>query len=200
MNVRHSLELRADDGMSLVELLVAMVLMGILGSIVMTAVLISHKQVRLTDDEATGLSDARVVIERLGRDIRGSRGVDPGATDSNLVLWIDYNSDYVRNPTAQPDEIITWSVVDQGTGQFNTLRSTAGGEVQLQARTLVSDLAFCYLAEPSDDPSDCLPTPLSATDAENTRLVTVTLQYDSALNFGSESRTTTFSERIRNVS
>ena len=139
-------------------------------------------------------------FERLGRDIRGSRGVDAGATDNNLVLWIDYNSDYVRNQVAQADEIITWSVLDQGTGQYNTLRQTAGGDVQLQSRTLVSNLAFCYLTEPSDDPADCLPTPLSADDAEATRLISVTLEYDSALNYGTESRTTTFAERIRNVS
>lgn len=187
--------------MSLVELLVAMVLMGVLGAIVSAAVLVSQKQVRISTDEATGLADTRVVVERLGRDIRVSRGVDPGATSGNLVLWIDYNSDYIRSATAQPEEIITWSVVDNGSGeQFNTLRSTAGGSVQTQARTLVSNLAFCYLSAPSDDPADCLATPLSATDAANTRLVKVTLQYDSALDYGSSARTTTFTERIRNVS
>lgn len=191
---------RSDEGMTLVELIVAMVLISVLGAIVSAAVLMSHKQVRIADDEASGLSDTRVVVERLGRDIRVSRGVDTGATDSNLVLWIDYNSDYVRDVSSQAEEIITWSVVDQGTGQFNTLRSTAGGQVQLQARTLVSDLAFCYLAAPSDDPADCLPTPLSAPDAANTRLVRVTLQYDSALGYGSDDRTNTFTERIRNVS
>lgn len=187
--------------MSLVELLVAMVLIGVLGAIVSAAVLVSHKQVRISTDEATGLSDTRVVVERLGRDIRGSRGVDPGATASTLQLWIDYNSDYIRSATVQPEEIITWSVVDSGTGkQFNTLRTTAGGLVQTQARTLVSGLAFCYLRAPSDNPADCLPTPLSVTNAANTRLVKVTLQYDSALDYGTAARISTFTERIRNVS
>jgi prepilin-type N-terminal cleavage/methylation domain-containing protein len=192
--------LRGDEGMTLVELLVAMILVSVLGAIVTAAVMMSHKQVRIADDEATGLADTRVVVERLGRDIRGSRGVDAGATDSNLVLWIDNNSDYVRNAVAQPEEIVTWSVVDQGTGQYNTLRQTAGGDVQIQARTLVSDLAFCYLAEPSADPADCLPTPLSDADAAATTVITVTLQYDSLVGIATDSRTTTFSERIRNVS
>jgi type II secretory pathway pseudopilin PulG len=186
--------------MTLVELLVAMVLVGVLGAIVTAAVMMSHQQVRIADDEATGLADTKVVVERLGRDIRGSRGVDEGASESQLVLWIDNNSDYVRNEVAQPDEIVTWSVVDQGTGQFNTLRQTAGGDVQLQARTLVSDLAFCYLEEPSEDPADCLPTPLSSTDAENTTLIRVDLTYDSLVGVATDSRTTTFTERIRNVS
>lgn len=195
----HTLRIRSSDesGFTLVELLITMLLMSILGSIVVAAFIMSNQQLRLTDDEATGLADTRVVIERLGRDIRGSRGVDAGATDSNLVLWIDKNSDYVRNATAQPEEIVTWSVVDGGSGQYNTLRQTAAGAVQLQARTLVSDLAFCYQDEPGPD---CFPTPLSATDAAQTKLITVTLQYDSKVGLGAESRTTTFSERIRNVS
>jgi hypothetical protein len=180
-------------------MLVTMVLVGVLGAVVMTAVLISNRQTRIATDEATGLSDVRVVVERLGRDIRGSRGVDAGATNSTLVLWIDYNSDYVRSSSSQANEIVTWSVVSQGNGQFNTLRSTAGGQVQLQARTLVSNMAFCYLTAPSDNAADCLPTPLSATDAAATRLVKVTLQYDAAQGYGSQSRTTSFTERIRNV-
>jgi len=186
--------------MSLVELLVTMVLLAVLGALVAAAVLISQKQVRISTDESIGLSDTRVVVERLGRDIRGSRGVDAGATGSNLSLWIDYNSDYIRS-AAQANELITWTVVDNGTGtQFNTLRSTAGGAVQTQARTLVNNLAFCYLTAPSTSNLDCLPTPLSAANAANTRIVKVTLSYDSALNFGSQARTNTFYERIRNVS
>ena len=43
------------SGMTLVELLVAMVLVSVLGAIVSAAVLMSHKQVRISDDEATGL-------------------------------------------------------------------------------------------------------------------------------------------------
>jgi prepilin-type N-terminal cleavage/methylation domain-containing protein len=188
-----------ESGFSLVELLVAMVLLGILGSVVAVAVSMSHRQLRVTDDEATGLSDTRVVVERLGRDIRGSRGVDAGATDSSLVLWIDNNSDYVRNPTAQADEIVTWSLVSQGSGstRYNALRSTAGGTAVVQARTLVSDISFCYQSEPD---AACFATPLSAADAELTTLVKVTLQYDSTVEGATESRTTTFSERIRNVS
>jgi type II secretory pathway pseudopilin PulG len=192
---------RSDDGTSLVELLVAIVLIGVLGAIVMTAILISNKQVRIADDEATGLADTRTVVERLGRDIRGSRGVDPGATQSNLVLWIDYSSDYVRNVTAQPNEIVTWSVVDgSSAGKFNTLRSTAGGQSQLQARTLVNNLAFCYLVAPSTTSTDCLPTPLSVADAARARIVQVTLTYDSIVGTASDARKITFSERIRNVS
>lgn len=183
--------------MTLVELLVAMVLTGVLGAIVSAAFLVGNKQFQIASDEAAGLSDVRVVIERLGRDVRGSRGVDAGATTSNLVLWIDNNSDYVRSPTAQPDEIVTWSVVSSN-GQINTLRQTAGGVVQIQARTLVDSAIFCYKVL-STDPS-CLPTPLSVVDAARTRLVQVTLTYNSNIGSEADNRQTTFTARIRNVS
>ena len=200
--MRWTRDIASDAGMTLVELLVAMVLVGVLGAIVSAAVMMSHDQVRVTTDEATGLSDTKVVVERLGRDIRGSRGVDPGATESSLVLWIDNNSDYVRNATAQPEEIVTWSVVAQGSGstQYNTLRSTAGGDVQVQARTLVNNLAFCYLEQPEESGGVCLGTPLSAADAELVRLVKVELQYDALTATGTGDRYVTFYERIRNVS
>lgn len=190
---------RDDSGLTLAELLVSMVLASILGSVVVTAVMLSHQQFRVTDDEATGLADTRVVVERLGRDIRGSRGVDAGATDSSLVLWIDNNSDYIRSPSAQPNEIVSWSLVTQGSGstRYNALRSTAGGTAVVQARTLVSNISFCYQQEPGPT---CLPTPLSAANAALTKLVTVTLEYDSEVDGATESRTTTFAERIRNVS
>ena len=190
---------RADSGFTLPEMLVSMIIMGILGTLAVFAFISVNDTFRVTDDEATGLADTRTVVERLGRDIRAARGVDAGATESTLVLWVDYNSDYIRSPTAQPDEIVTWSLVSQGSGsaQYNTLRSTAGGTAVVQARTLVSDLAFCYQSEPT---APCFTTPLSAADAEDTRLVTVDLEYDSMVVSGGDQRTTSFSERIRNVS
>jgi type II secretory pathway pseudopilin PulG len=185
-------------GITLVETLVAMVLLGVVGSITTAAVVASHDVLRVNQDEGQGLQDTQTVIERLGRDIRQARGVDAGATGSQLVLWIDNNSDYVRNATTQPDEIVTWALASQGSGstQFNTLRSTAGGQAVVQSRTMVDNIAFCYQEEPG---GTCLATPLSDADATNARYVTVTLQYDALIGRGTATRTTTFSERLRNV-
>ena len=175
-----------------------MVLTSILGTIATYALISVNQTFRETDDEATGLADTKTVVERLGRDIRAARGVDVGATSSLLSLWIDYNSDYIRSATSQQNEIVTWSLVSQGAGstQYNTLRSTAGGTPVVQARTLVSNIAFCYQSDPD---AACSTTPLSAADAEATSLVTVTLTYDSLVTTGSGQRTVTFTERIRNV-
>jgi prepilin-type N-terminal cleavage/methylation domain-containing protein len=197
--VRRLRRAQSDGGFTLAELLVSMVLTGILGTICTFAFISANDTFRRTDDEATGLADTKTVIERLGRDIRAARGVDPGATASTLSLWIDYNSDYIRSATGQQNEIITWSLVSQGSGstQYNTLRSTAGGTATVQARTLVSNIAFCYQSDPD---AACFSTPLSTADAEATSLVTATLTYDSLVNTGGSARTVSFTERIRNVS
>lgn len=187
-----------DVGITLVETLVAMVLLGVVGSITTAAVVASHQVLRVNSDEGQGLQDTQAVIERLGRDIRQARGVDPGATGSQLVLWIDNNSDYIRNSTTQPDEIVTWSLASQGSGseQYNTLRSTAGGQAIVQSRTMVDAIAFCYQVAPG---SVCLGTPLTAATAATARYVTVTLEYDALVGQGTATRITTFSERLRNV-
>ena len=198
MNRLRRLIRSQDAGITLVETLVAMVLLGVVGSITTAAVVSSHEILRVNQDEGQGLQDTQTVIERLGRDIRQARGVDAGATAYQLSLWIDNNSDYIRNSTTQPDEIVTWALVSQGSGssQYNTLRSTAGGEAVVQSRTMVDSIAFCYQTAPN---TTCLATPLSATDAAQARYVTVTLTYDSEVGIGSATRVTTFSERLRNV-
>jgi prepilin-type N-terminal cleavage/methylation domain-containing protein len=89
------LHFRNDDrGVTLVELLITMVLSVILGTILLTSVVSSQKLFRSNRNEAVGQTDIRTTIERLGRDIRNARALDAGADASNLVLWIDENSDY----------------------------------------------------------------------------------------------------------
>ena len=136
-----------------------MVLMGILGSVVVTAVMMTHQQFRVTDDEATGLSDTRVVVERLGRDIRGSRGVDAGATESSLVLWIDNNSDYIRSASAQPDEIVSGRSSTQGSGTRATTRCAQRPVGRSSASAHAWSPTFRSATRRNRD--RCLPTPLS---------------------------------------
>ena len=174
-----------DSGLTLVELLVTVMLMAIVGGIVLAATMDTHKVFRVNNDEAQGLADVKIVVERLGRDIRDARGVDTGATSSQLTLWIDSNSNYRRDTS----EIITWRIVDVSgstcttVGHCNVVRSAQGGADVVEARTLISNFAFEYdIAAP------------------NTRLVTVTMQYDAVRGqYGTGNRTVTFQDRLRNV-
>lgn len=200
---------RREDGLGLVELLVTISLTTVLGMIVLSAVLNNHKLHRNAVDEATGLGDVKTVTERLGRDIRSARAVgpftmpggatSPASTASLLVLWVDYNSDYIKTN----DEIVTWQVAAGSGGQYNVLRNTQGGQVITEARTLVSQLAFCYWTQSAGiNQANCtgsLSVPLSEIDAAATRLITTTMTYDAYVNTGTTTRKASFSDRLRNV-
>jgi hypothetical protein len=185
--------------LSLVEVIVTISLTAVLGLMVVYAVQNNHRLHRTTVDEASGLADVKTVVERLGRDIRSARAVDPAATRSQLVLWIDANSDNVRDPS----EVVTWEILPTTDAQYNVLRQTVGATAAVQSRTLVDSLAFCYWSELSTAAAeDCLgsfPVPLSITNAASTRLVTTTLTYDSNTSTGTAERSETFSARLRNV-
>lgn len=192
--------LRGDAGVSLVEVLVVMLLLGIVGTLVTRAVVDSHEVVRLTDDQTQGLSDVRLAAERLGRDVRDARSVlcNPAGTPAalaaadptclyHLQLWVDYDSDYVQTPA----ETVTWRLAPGlKPGQFDLLR-VVNGVAQTQARTIVTQVAFSYDLQPTATP----PPP----GATGTRVVNTNMTYDAVLGSGTTAKTVSFSGRLRNV-
>lgn len=181
-----------DNGVTLVELLITTVLMAVVGTILVSAVASSHRLFRISDAETTGQTDVRTTIERLGRDIRNARSLDPGATASELVLWIDSDSDYKK----EAPELVTWRLVERaGDGQYDVTR-IEDGRLSRTARLVISEIAFCYKAT-ADDP--CLATPLTAAQAESVRLITSSIEYDAVVDRGTDSRFADFTERLRNV-
>jgi len=168
-----------EAGVTLVELLVTMVLLSIVMTIAMLAIRASARVFTATDDDTTGLGEARKVAERMGRDIRNARGVDAGATTSKLVLWIDANSDYIR----QSSESITWQLQANGDGEhYDVIRKVGTAATVIEARSLVSQIAFTY---------DKV--------APSTKVVQAEVQYDVFVNTGSQARTLYFVERLRNA-
>lgn len=188
------------DGFTLIELMVAMVLLSVVGTLVGRAIIDAHKMVRLTDDQTQGLSDVRVAGERLVRDVRDARSVvcNPAGTPAalaaadqicryHLQLWVDYNSDYAQ----QASETVTWQLrAGSYAGQFDLLR-TAGGAEAVEARTIVTQVAFSY---------DLLPAataPLPG--ALHTTAVTTDMSYDAVLARGTSTKTVSLTARLRNV-
>jgi len=200
---RTRARLRASDdrGLSLVEVLVVMLLLSVVGTLVLRATLDSHKVVRLTDDQTQGLADVRIAAERLGRDIRDARSVvcNPTGTPPalaaadptciyHLQLWVDYNSDYVQ----QADETVTWQLsTSSRPGQFDLVRTVNGSSV-VQARTIVTQVAFSYDLQPGST----APAP----GAASPKLVNVNMTYDAVMSYGTTNKTVSFTGRLRNVS
>ncbi len=193
---------RSDSGVTLVETLIVMLLLGVVSTLVTRAVIDSHKVVRIVEDQTTGLADVRIAAERLGRDIREARSVvcNPTGTPAalaasdpscifHLQLWIDYNSDYVQ----QAAETVTWSLVaSTRPNQFDLLRTVGTASGVVQARTIVVQVAFGYdLAPVSTAPGP---------GVAHTRLVNVNMTYDSNTKAGTSNKTVAFTGRLRNVS
>jgi type II secretory pathway pseudopilin PulG len=196
LRARHDRRGSADEGMSLVELLVAMMLTLVVGAILITAVTGTHRLFRITDDEATGQTDIRTTIERLGRDIRNARSLDAGANDSQLVLWIDSNSDYKKQTAT---EVVTWSLQPGLSGEHLDVTRTVGSSTSRTAQFVISLLAFCYKVDAEDG---CLTIPVGGLDqatADSVRVVTSDIEYDANRSRGQSSRRTNFTERMRNV-
>lgn len=175
---------RGDRGLSLVEVLVTIGLMGFVGSLITGSMITVHRSLRSTQDETSGLGDVRPVAERLARDVRAARGVstNPLSTATTLILWIDTDSDYQHDA----NENVTWSLssIPGDPLHFQVTRTVQGSAGVVQARTLVSDLAFVY--------NTGAPT-------EATRLITVEMTYDARLKGGTRTRKVTFQTRLRNV-
>jgi prepilin-type N-terminal cleavage/methylation domain-containing protein len=132
---------RGQGGMTLIELLVAMSLLGVVSSLVLVGVQGAVRVMTHTDDENRGLQDAKVILDRLSRDIREARGVvcddpapqpgdpvlvpfdhDQDATTAPIMihkrcpdraqLWIDDDSDYLQDST----EVVTWELAANADG------------------------------------------------------------------------------------
>lgn len=199
-----------DHGFSLIELLITMILMGVVSTLVVVAVTQVQRIFTHTDDEQHGLSDAKVVFDRVARDIRESRGVvcdglsasggtpnpdgsDPGPDPTcaaHLQLWIDSNSDYVQ----QPSEVVTWRLEWNDDHVHHDVWRIQDGTRQLQASSLIVDAVFTYHTDTSETAITCP----ASTEPCPAQRVDVVLTYDAISGRGANPRTVEASARLRN--
>lgn len=173
----------AEEGVSLVELLVVMMFIGVIGAMLLTTFSTTTRAYSQLDDEVRGLSDLQTVVERLGRDLREARGVNADATESELSIWIDGNSDYIQTD----DESFTWTIETGGApGQYDVVRSDKTGQKQVVGTSLVSAIAFDYPGTTSGQ-------------RDLARTVRVSMEYDAITGAYASDRTATFELRLRNA-
>ncbi|EYR64451.1 hypothetical protein N866_10820 [Actinotalea ferrariae CF5-4] len=185
-----------DSGLTLIELLVTMLLLGVVSTLVVTAVSQSVRVLTQTQDESTGLNDAKTVLDRVARDIRQARSVsctptaaDPDLCFKSLTLWIDADSSY----TQEADERVTWELQLNADGEHYDVWRIEGDPTdplsprQVQASSLIVDVLFKYFDEAGNE--------IQPADAD---IVNFTMQYDAILDRGTERREAAFSARLRN--
>lgn len=179
----------SQAGLTLVELLVTIVLISIVGTLALAAMIRAGKVLVHTEDENKGLQDAKIILERMSRDIRQARGVvcdgavsDPTCT-YHLQLWVDSNSDYLQ----QDSEVITWQLQDNPDGThfdvYRTVGLGTGAVARRQASTLIVKTVFAY--EPG--------RPI-----EKSQTVRIGMTYDALVGRGTDERKAAMTLRLRN--
>jgi prepilin-type N-terminal cleavage/methylation domain-containing protein len=186
-----------DAGMSLIELMVAMVVFGILSAIVVSLYLATNKSVLSTTTSNQNTQAAGNIMNELSRVIRGATTI-PTATDpqSPAVVLGTFNSlslySYVDSSALTPTPFLVKFTINTTTGQILeqrwpsslssggalTFSSTASLTRTLPGRIKSGTTLFSY----SDSGGDPLPATLGSGDYTNVASVTVTVVAQTSTN------------------
>lgn len=130
----------ADErGITLVELLIVMVLVGAVATAATTSILTMQRAQRHAVQVQTDLDTARVAMERVRKEIRAARGVTPASTETRLELRRTTGTELGAS------RIVTWELVEVG-DRFHLQRYEGGptSPRQTVARGLLPTSAFDY--------------------------------------------------------
>lgn len=186
-----------EQGLTLVELLVAVALLSVIGTISVAAFMSSNRTFGFTDDDARGQADLRIVTDGLARDLREARGIDAGATASKLTIWSDRDADYKKDT----GETITWEVVpgSGGAGHFDVKRSVDDGTSIVVGRAVIDAFAFAYVNPDTTSVDLDLAVPADQAKIPRVNTVTVAMTYDAIIGAYLGAKETTYKIRLRNV-
>jgi prepilin-type N-terminal cleavage/methylation domain-containing protein len=167
-----------EGGFSLVELLVVVALLGVLGSATTGLVLSQIRAERFATEQRLAMDQARVALDRIRTEVRGSRQIIATSDPKTLRFWLDDNGDGVL----QPAEDISYGVV------------TAMGETTLQRWTAAEPSPRVLASRLSDATAYSYdPTPPA------TRVVTISLEIEAQGAGGPAPLRATDRVRLRNV-
>ena len=104
---------RRDEGMSLVEVLVAMGLFGVLGTLLLGLAMSTSAVTQDTKSRTGVTGEARTALERMTRELRQSAGLDVvtlpgGGPYTSFTFWTDFDGDGFRDQTATDPEVLTY--------------------------------------------------------------------------------------------
>jgi prepilin-type N-terminal cleavage/methylation domain-containing protein len=133
---------RADAGFTLVELLVAITIMGVVASSITSVVLSTFRVEQHQSTLQDVIDDGRISMQRLRRELRAARRIHEDSGPRNLRFWVDQDQDQI--PTA--DEEICYRVEPIG---------ASGSQWQIVRRTQAVD------------PANCAPIPIDVGDPDD---------------------------------
>lgn len=104
---------RGDEGVTLVELLVVIVLIGIIGGIVSTSLIVGMRSTRQAQNQASVEATLQAATERIARDVRAANPIVSGTATSLTVKVLtvggscDHETTYAVSPTTE--HVVGWA-------------------------------------------------------------------------------------------
>ena len=126
-------------GMTLVELMIAMLLTGILCSAILAAFIVTDRTDRQTGQDSQALASLRLVNDRIAKELRQARRVYSDSTGAKLHIWVDGDRDNQQDPSERITFAITTNsggaAVAAGTTSTITRVTDAPGAVKIPIAT-----------------------------------------------------------------
>lgn len=101
-----------DGGFSLVEVLVAMSLFGVLGSLLLGLALGTSRVTEDVRSLTTVNEESRLAMERMVRELRQARSITavtlPPSSTTSLTFWTDFNGNDAADLDAADPEVLTY--------------------------------------------------------------------------------------------
>lgn len=192
---------RDESGITLIEVLVAMLVSSILGTAVFNVVMSSVDTENYQREWQAVIDDGRLSLQKIRTELRSARRVYADSSSDRLHFWVDQN----QNQIPEADEEICYAVESIGSGQWAIRRwdqavssvagtcvpgsPPSGASPKVLAQTLTTSNAFVlYDPVPSADPND-----------PATRQVDVRLDLEVLAGRGPDTTTVEATVRLRNV-
>lgn len=156
---------RSDDGFSLAELLVSVVVAGFMLAAATSAGMIFLRTERFASETGQDLDAARAALESIRREVRQATRVGLGSNDRELHIWVDRNQDWAKDA----DEEITYRLVAVGGGRARLERvvpNVAGQPTRLVAERIMDAPVFAYDIAPQDTRAVTITLTLRGTSRE----------------------------------
>lgn len=145
---------RGEDGLTLVEMLIVMVILGIVSAAATTAIVTMFQQDQFTEEIRQVTDEGRVSMDRVRKELRGGRRVLDVSDAAHLFWWVDQNQNglqelservhYCVHPLAGTIANPPTCVAPGQTGQFRLIRFTEAdtSDVRTVASTLTNSDVF----------------------------------------------------------
>lgn len=137
--------LRSDDGLTLSEVLVAMLISSLAMALLAAMVSSGVRAELFTKKDSESLDDMRITAERITKEMRQARLLYGDSTDYVSHFWVDYDLDNQQDL----EERIYWAVRDDGTGDFDLVRYTDADPTELLISEHIVDAGPVFTYEPA---------------------------------------------------